>query len=58
VPYIKQDIKSASLLTDPKTGVGVTTVMNGLLKLVSLKLPEKAPDAIASVICLDVSAPK
>jgi len=50
IPAVKEKITKAYLLADPqKAELKVTQTESG----VSIALPEKAPDAIASVVCLE-----
>ena len=50
IPAVKEKITKAYLLADPRRSeLKVTQTDSG----VSIALPEKAPDAIASVVCLE-----
>ena len=58
VPGLKNKVKQAYLLADAKENakaqsLDVTSAADG----VSVKLPEKAPDAIASVVVLEIEGP-
>ena len=50
LPAVKDKVVKAYLLADPKRAELKVTQMNGG---VSIKLPDKAPDPIASVLCLE-----
>jgi hypothetical protein len=51
IPGVKGQITQARLLADPdRTALKFTQTEQG----VSIQLPEKAPDAIASALCLSV----
>jgi len=48
LPALKENITKAYLLVDPSAQVTVTQTVNHVM----LTLPEKAPDPVASVVCL------
>jgi alpha-L-fucosidase len=52
VPAVTGKVTNARLLGGPAGAVSVTQTADGVV----LKLPAKAPDAIASVIALDVAS--
>ena len=54
LPGLKSKVTKAYLLADPKASLKVASSANG----VTLSLPAKAPDAISSVVCVEIADTK